>query len=579
MFPVRAVTGAVAAGLLLAASPALAVPTVSPHTTISGLKAYATPTPVGDVNGDGREDLLVVDDPACSAPATIVFGGESGATVNAAEAGPRVLRITRTGTGSWCADPVRAAGDVNGDGRGDLVVDGETIVLGRGAGTVSTDDAAATWRLTTSAETSMSVRALAPVGDVNGDGRDDVALYPTGTIAFGRPGASGTTNVDTLGSTEALRIVRSAGGFGYYGPSLQRHEDINRDGRDEVILRYETYTPGYVTRIAVVAGRAGGTVDVATASSSSVMEVASGDELNWAADLSESYGDVDGDGVGDRSVRITSGWSVLLSSKLKLPYTQSQVLPAGIAIRGDAGLGAYPLASVGDQSGDGRVDLGVGASSVLAGTGAGYVTAGPEGARWTYLVLGSAAPRAVSLGAVSQSATANRLDSVPPGHAFAAGVGFDQDPRQELAFQTPAGVQIYDVVDRPVPADPVVPTLTGVTRTPATITTGAACGIYSCTTPTRTTVTATSNKRQKLQLTVKKGTATAISASVWADAGTHTWSVAAHRDNGPGWSGPFYEPKWVYLPTGAYTVQVSGMDLAGRKTAMSSFPLTIVNTK
>ncbi len=554
---------------LLSAPAAFAVPTVQPHTTITGVSSAS---PVGDVNGDGRTDLLVVNDPSCAAPATIVFGGEGGATVDASVAGSRVLRITRTGTGSWCPTPAGAAGDVNGDGRDDLVVDGETIVFGRGAGTVSAGDPAATWRLTTNAAMPTPVRALSPVGDVNGDGRDDVALYPTGVIVFGRAGASGTTNVDTLGAAASLRVIRSAGGFPY-GPSLERHEDVNRDGRDEVILRYDTATASSV--IAVVAGRAGGTVDVSTAGASSVLEVASGSDLTWASDLSASYGDVDGDGVGDRSVKISGGWSVLLSSKLKIPYTESQVLPAGIAIRGDAGLSAYPLAPVGDQSGDGRADLGVGAISAAAGTGSGYVRQWPEGAGWTYLVNGSAAPRAVSLPSVSTGATANRLDSVPPREAFITGVAFDQDPRQELVFRAANGVKVYDVVDRPVPADPVVPTLTGVTSAPATITTGATCGVAVCTTPGLAKVTLTSNKRQKLQLTVKKGTATAISTAVWADAGTHTWEFAASRDAGDGFSGP----KWVYLPTGAYTVQVSGMDLAGRKTATSSFPLTIVNTR
>ena len=131
--------------------------------------------PVGDVDGDGRADLLVgapADDlAAANAGAARLFSGTSGA-------------LLWQGLGAAASDAfgttVAGAGDVDGDGVPDLLVGAPTNDAGgSNAGQVllvSGADGALLHTYTGAVALGGLGRAIAGVGDVDGDGVPDVAL-------------------------------------------------------------------------------------------------------------------------------------------------------------------------------------------------------------------------------------------------------------------------------------------------------------------------------------------------------------------------------------------------------------------
>ncbi|MFE9676449.1 trypsin-like serine protease [Streptomyces sp. NPDC006259] len=122
----------------------------------------------GDVTGDQLPDLVSVD----SAGALWVYPGKGN--------GSFATRV-KAGVGWNSFDSVRGHGDFNGDGLADLIArkkSGGAVYLykGRGNGTFAAGVKVATWSTTT-------YNALATVGDVNGDGKADLlARTPAGAL-------------------------------------------------------------------------------------------------------------------------------------------------------------------------------------------------------------------------------------------------------------------------------------------------------------------------------------------------------------------------------------------------------------
>src|SRR5262249_61277908 len=79
----------------------------------------------GDVNGDGRPDLLVgasQTDPSDAGAAYVVFGKKDTATVDLGALGARGFEISGAAGGDGAGDSVSGAGDVNGDGKADVLL-------------------------------------------------------------------------------------------------------------------------------------------------------------------------------------------------------------------------------------------------------------------------------------------------------------------------------------------------------------------------------------------------------------------------------------------------------------------------
>ncbi len=191
-----------------------------------GWRVDRHPRLLGDVNGDGRAD--------------IVGFGNAGAYVSLAQADGTFaavqLAIANFGydAGGWRVDRhPRFLADVNGDGRADIVGFGNAgayVALGQANGTFAAAQLAIAnfgydaggWRV------EFHPRFLA---DVNGDGRADI-------VGFGNAGvyvALGQAN----GTFAAAQLVVANFGYDAGGWRVERHPrflaDVNGDGRADIV--------------------------------------------------------------------------------------------------------------------------------------------------------------------------------------------------------------------------------------------------------------------------------------------------------------------------------------------------------
>jgi hypothetical protein len=120
---------------------------------------------VGDVNGDGFGDVVVIGSSATQLLAFVYLGGEKGLGA------PSTLVLRSAASQDARALQVASAGDVDHDGRGDVVVAGNggvQLFLGTASG------------LATSPATTLGgdYRLAAGIGDLNGDRHGDVLVAP-----------------------------------------------------------------------------------------------------------------------------------------------------------------------------------------------------------------------------------------------------------------------------------------------------------------------------------------------------------------------------------------------------------------
>ena len=220
-----------------------------------GAKLGASLDSAGDVNGDGIDDILV------GAP-----GYDSPATANPHEGRAFVYLGSPQGpstTPAWTADgaydgfgsAVASAGDVNGDGFGDIIV-GEpgfgapdannvlrltgraSLYLGSGAG----PSPSPAW-VQPGVEFERFGAAVASAGDVNNDGYDDVLIGATGAfrgrayLYLGSPAGLSTSPAWLAAGT----VFSMSSPF---GTTLAGAGDFNGDGYDDFIVGEPGYHPG-----------------------------------------------------------------------------------------------------------------------------------------------------------------------------------------------------------------------------------------------------------------------------------------------------------------------------------------------
>jgi FG-GAP-like repeat len=163
---------------------------------------------VGDTNGDGFTDLAVASGCSADRPGVVtIFQGSPHGPIN-----PRILRAGDV-TASFGAT-MAGAGDVNGDGYGDVIVGGHEMTqlfLGGPAGVSATSS------LTLAPPSSEGANTVQGPGDVNGDGLPDVSVIAD--MAIG-PGA---IYLGTPGGFSRQPDLPSVSGFSFAG-------DVNGDG-------------------------------------------------------------------------------------------------------------------------------------------------------------------------------------------------------------------------------------------------------------------------------------------------------------------------------------------------------------
>lgn len=293
---------------------------MAPHVAdrISGTRVVIATTPfgdnlgfsiasAGDVDGDGREDLLVGarsnDAGGIQAGRVYVFRGPVSATQ--ADAATAVI----TGTPfEEIGRSVSAAGDLNGDGFGDILVgtgvggpgdEGRVYVFnGPVSGSLTLADADAV--VVGAVPDDALGAAVAPAGDLDGDGFADIVVGAPRTVALGNTNGPGQVYVfhgplqGTVTVSSAAAVLVGEQLNDNFGVSVSVG-DVNGDGvRDLVVGADQLFRNDGAGRIYVFHGPLAGSLQAANANG--IVRGAAIDDLLgssvWAADL-------DGDGRSD----------------------------------------------------------------------------------------------------------------------------------------------------------------------------------------------------------------------------------------------------------------------------------------
>lgn len=406
--------------------------------------------PAGDVDGDGKPDLLVselgnVDSPLALLPGNALALAGS---LNLRQLPDGATRIRRDpGSTGAVAIGVAAACDFDGDGRADLAFlssngDQLALVRGRTGGLPAfLDPFQASSLVRTIAFPGGGVLSVRCLGDVDGDGFDDLAVVSGGMatreveVVYGLAGTGNParTRITAPASMQPLSLARVPGLQALRGGSIRSFSVALGNGGHALLF-------SLAGRPAELSLAAPGGVPV------SILRAA-----HWRAPgdaLLAGIGDFDGDGMADLAIahRPPSsdgrplGRVELLRGRVSWPANidpgshDSTVVQGRIQFRGESSdeLLATGLAGLADRNGDGRrellVSFGLAEDSLLARGRA-------------MIVHGFALP-------VGQQSVREIERRVPPGdgltlenrrilEALARGVALgdlDGDGREELVF-------------------------------------------------------------------------------------------------------------------------------------------------
>ena len=387
----------------------------------------------GDINGDGFGDMILgapLADPngLYSGASYVVFGKATGfdREVELSDLdGTNGFRFAGFGPDDNSASSVSAAGDLNGDGFGDLIIGarsagrtqgrpGESyVVFGKRSGfspdlTVSMLDGANGFTLVGGSPYAEFGSSVSAAGDVNGDGFDDVIVgAPKSQISPGVYGASYVVfgKADAFAPRFVVSSLTGANGFRMTGrgsgSAVTGAGDVNGDGFDDLLIgvpdanRYSVpgATAGYV-----VFGKAGGfasNLDLSTLDGTNgfkMNRIQTGDNAGRTV---SGAGDFNGDGfddliigapyIGPAGARIGNAYLIFgKASGFNPSFDLANLNGAngfkvtGAALGDNAG---YSVSGAGDINGDGFNDVIIGAGG-----------AAPHGTRSgsTFVIFGTA---------------------------------------------------------------------------------------------------------------------------------------------------------------------------------------------
>ncbi|MDP2306526.1 MAG: FG-GAP-like repeat-containing protein [Pseudomonadota bacterium] len=327
----------------------------------------------GDVNGDGYADILVGSPGETRSGVVgrvhLYYGGPAGPST--------VPDRTWTGEGGFdqFGSSVAFVGDTDTDGYDDVVLgspDSATgfgyahVHLGSASGPTDTPDL--TWTGNTLAD--GFGQAVAGAGDVDGDGYADIVVgasdYETSTgralvYLGGATGPAATPATTLAGEHPFDEFGRSAAGVG----------DLNGDGYDDIVIG-APFATTFEGRVYVYMGSAAGVSATAA--------------MTWAGTAAygtlgvsvAGAGDVDGDGYADVVVGAFGEASFTGAAYLYTGSIGGASATAAVTWTGET-VDSYfgcSVAGLGDLTGDGYVDLAIGAVNYDSFTGRVYVYEG-----------------------------------------------------------------------------------------------------------------------------------------------------------------------------------------------------------
>ena len=326
----------------------------------------------GDVNGDGYSDVIVGapdydGDQPDEGAAFVYYGGLADLSVSAWTAHPTHQAGAHFGTA------VSTAGDVNGDGYGDIIVgapDYDSDQPGEGTAYVyhgsSTGLSLADWTATGGQEDAHFGYSVSTAGDVNGDGYGDVSVgAPDYDGDQPDEGAAYVYHGSSAGLSLAGWTATGDQEDAHFGYSVSTAGDVNGDGYGDLIVGapdYDGDQPGEGAAYVYHGSSTGLTADSAD-------WTATGDQqdAHFGAAVSIA-GDVNSDGYADAIVGAPDYDDVQTDEGTAFVYHGG---PAGLATaptwtahptdQREAHFGTA-VSTAGDVNGDGHSDLAIGAT-------------------------------------------------------------------------------------------------------------------------------------------------------------------------------------------------------------------------
>jgi hypothetical protein len=338
----------------------LGMPTTSATETLTAVW-------LGDVDGDERADIAVGMPDADSSQAkasgrvSIVYGEAGGWDVpprmQDETSGSSFIGAESAGIGAHIA----AAGDVNADGKSDLLVgdpaNGRVFVVFGSPTSFSRDTVldseSGSWSVLTAPKGSSIGEWISTAGDVNSDGNEDLLIGATGTdgavyLLSGRRGLPSKADVSSLA---VARLPLDPAGAVATGVG-----DVDGDGYDDFAIADPNNSFGETGRNAPAVylflgeQQVTGVMTPAMAAATFTGESPLGKQI-------EALGDVDGDGNDDFAFTTGSGPQLVFGRSGSSGDFETQSL---------AGIGNGYVAAVGDLNADGFADIAVGTGETSA---------------------------------------------------------------------------------------------------------------------------------------------------------------------------------------------------------------------
>ncbi len=415
----------------------------APGTNVHDFSGFAVHN-AGDVNGDGFADVIIgapfADGGTGGGASYVIFGKATSfgdAVPRASLDGNSGFRVSAHNSYDAMGSSVAGAGDINGDGIGDLVIgapraganDSQTgaayVIFGHSGAFAANLDLATTpldggngFRISGAAAHDWAGYAVSSAGDLNGDGFSDIligaqyAQRANGSnagaayVVFGHGGAApfgvnGNLDLSSLNGSNGFKMSTPASAVSV--SSASNAGDVNGDGYADLIVgatvhgsQANTYNPVEY----VVFGHAGttpfgsgGVLNLGALTGSNGFSISSGAAASRGQHTVSGAGDVNGDGFSDLIVGmpyattangIESGAAYVIFGKaggFSANIDVSTLGPStGFSITGAAAhdWAGYAVSAAGDINGDGYGDLLVGAPHALGAhtSGESYVIFG-----------------------------------------------------------------------------------------------------------------------------------------------------------------------------------------------------------